>query len=212
VIALPLGVVLTRQRIGRRELLGAAAVCGGLVAFRLVATPNGGGADASALRWVGGATLVGVVAAALVLAARRRPAGMRATLLGTAAGVIFGGLVAALTKATVDRFDEGLAAVLGDWHVYALVATALTAFLLAQASLQTGALPPAMTAETVLETVAGVAAGILLLQERLDENPWQALVSVLALGAVVGGLIVLSRCRAPRPPGRVRATPHAATG
>jgi hypothetical protein len=208
VLALPLGVWLTNQRIGRREVLGAAAVCGGLVVFKLVATPAGGRADSTGWRWVAAASLVGGLAVLLVLAAHRRPAGLRATLLGTAAGLIFGGLVAALTKATVDRFDEGPAAVFGDWHVYALAFTGVSAFLLFQASLQTGALPPAMTAETVLETAAGVAAGIFLFQERLDEDPWQTVVSLLALGTVVAGLTALSRCRAA--PRRRRARPPTA--
>ena len=44
-------------------------------------------------------------------------------------------------------------------------------FLLLQASLQTGALAPAMTSETVLEALAGVAVGIFVLNERIDQSP-----------------------------------------
>lgn len=205
VFALPLGARITKQHIGRREILGAAAVCAGLVVFRLVATPYGGRADASAETWVVGAAIVGGLAAALVLASVHRSPGVRATLLGIAAGVILGGLVAALTKATVDRFDEGFLAVIDDWHVYVLAGVAALGFLLAQASLQTGALAPAMTSETVLEAVAGVAVGMFVLNERLDQNPAETVVSLLGLALVVGGLIALSRCRgAVRPRGVAR--------
>ena len=149
VFALPLGAKITHQHVGRREILGAAAVCSGLVIFRFVATPYGGHDDASAAGWVIGAAIIAGLAVLCILAGIGRSAGVRATLLGLAAGMLLGGIVAALTKATVDRFDQGLEAVLGDWHVYALGGVALTGFLLLQAALQTGALAPAMTSDTV---------------------------------------------------------------
>lgn len=195
VFALPLGARITHQHIGRREVVGAAAVCTGLVVFRVVATPYGGRADATAAGWVIGAAVVGGLALLCILAAFGRAAGVRATLLGIAGGMVLGGIVAALTKATVDRFDEGLGAVVGDWHVYVLAAVALTGFLLVQASLQTGTLAPAMTSETVLEAVAGVAVGIFVLNERLDQSPGQTVVSLLGLALVVVGLLVLARSR-----------------
>jgi drug/metabolite transporter (DMT)-like permease len=195
VFALPLGARITHQHIGRREILGAGAVCTGLAVFRLVATPYGGHSDATAAGWVVGAAVVGGLALLCVLASFGRSRGVRATLLGIAGGMVLGGIVAALTKATVDRFDEGLESVFGDWHVYVLAGVALTGFLLVQASLQTGALAPAMTSETVLEAVAGVAVGIFLLNERLDQSPAQTVVSLLGLALVVVGLLVLARSR-----------------
>ena len=77
---------------------------------------------------------------------------------------------------------------LGDWHVYALGGVALTGFLLLQAALQTGALAPAMTSETVLEALAGVVVGIFVLNERLDQSPAETVVSLLGLALVVAGL------------------------
>jgi len=195
VIALPLGARITHQHVGRREILGAGAVCAGLAVFRLVASPYGGRSDATAAAWVMGAAVIGGLAFLLVLASFRRSPGIRATLLGIAGGMILGGLVAALTKATVDRFDDGLGAIFGDWHVYALAGTAVAGFLLVQASLQTGALAPAMTSETVLEALAGVAVGIFVLNERIDQSPAETVVSLLGLALMVAGLLALSRCR-----------------
>jgi drug/metabolite transporter (DMT)-like permease len=195
VFALPLGARITHQHIGRREILGAAAVCAGLVVFRLVATPYGGHDDATAAAWVLGVAIIGGLATLLVLASLRRSRGVRATMLGVSAGMILGGIVAALTKATVDRFDEGFEAVLSDWHIYALAGAALIGFLLAQASLQTGALAPAMTSETVLEALAGVVVGLFVLNERLDQSWAETIVSLVGLALVVVGLLVLARCR-----------------
>jgi drug/metabolite transporter (DMT)-like permease len=210
VFALPLGAKITHQHIGRREILGASAVCSGLIVFRFVSTPYGGRNDATPEAWVVGAAVIGDLAALLVLASLGRSPSVRATLLGIAAGMLLGGLVAALTKSTVDLFDDGVDAVFGDWHIYTLAGVALVGFLLAQASLQTGALAPAMTSETVLEALAGVAVGIFVLNERLDQSPAETVVSLLGLALMVTGLLVLSRCRgAVRPRGAsTRWAPH----
>ena len=144
IFALPLGVWLTHQRVGRREIGGAIAVVAGLTAFMVVANPSGGRADAPGLQWAIAGALSG--GAGVVLAAigwRRRP-GMKAALTGSAAGILFG-FVAALTKATVLRFDDGAAAVFLDWHIYTLAVASLVGFTLVQVSLQTGALAPAIT-------------------------------------------------------------------
>jgi drug/metabolite transporter (DMT)-like permease len=192
VFALPLGVRFTGQRVGRREVLGAAAVCGGLVAFMLVANPSGGRDDVAVRDWLVGGAVVGGVALVLTLAAIGRSPGVKAALLGTSAGVIFG-LVAALTKATVDRFDDGFLAVVWDWHAYALIVASLIGFALLQASLQTGALAPSVATSMVFETVAGIAIGISLLEEQLHEAAWGMAVSSLALAVIVAGLVTLAR-------------------
>jgi len=192
VFALPLGVWLTHQRVGRREIGGAIAVVAGLTAFMVVANPSGGRADAPGLQWaIAGAVCGG---AAIVLAAigwRRRP-GMKAALTGSAAGILFG-FVAALTKATVLRFDDGAAAVFLDWHIYTLVAASLVGFTLVQVSLQTGALAPAIATTMVFETVVGVVVGLTLLDEELHTETWGLAVAAFGLALMVGGLVALAR-------------------
>ncbi len=214
VFALPLGVRLTGQRIGRREVAGALSVTLGLAVFTLVADPRGGKADATDRAWVIGAVVIGAAAALLTLAGLGRSAPMKAALLGTAAGTIFG-LVAALTKATVDRFDDGLVAVVANWHVYGLIATSLAGFALVQASLQTGALAPSIATTMVFETLVGVAVGILMLDETLHEQAWGVTVCFLALAVVLAGLAVLAQsqgaaeARAESPQATGRAAPAA---
>jgi len=208
VFALPLGVWLTHQHVGRREILGAGAVVAGLAAFMIVADPSGGRADAPGLDWA----IAGAVAggAAVVLSAigwRRRPA-MKAAFIGTAAGVLFG-FVAALTKSTVVRFNDGAAAVLLDWHIYALALAGLAGFLLVQVSLHTGALAPAITTTMVAETVVGVVVGLTLLDEELHAEHWGLAVAAFGLLLMVLGLVLLARSEGaptfhpPEPDGRV---------
>ena len=71
-------------------------------------TPYGGHNDASAAGWIIGIAIIGGACAALRSRQLGPLRGVRATLLGIAAGMLLGGIVAALTKATVDRFDEGI--------------------------------------------------------------------------------------------------------
>ena len=47
----PLGYFLTSQRVGRREILGAAAIVVGLSIFVLFGDPAGGSANASDAQW-----------------------------------------------------------------------------------------------------------------------------------------------------------------
>jgi drug/metabolite transporter (DMT)-like permease len=193
VFALPIGARLTGQRIGRREIFGALAVVVGLAIFTLVSNPEGGTDNASDRGWLIGAAVTGGIALALVLASRTtKRVGARAALLGTASGVLFG-YIAALTKATVDRFDDGFVAVIADWHLYGLIGASVIAFALMQASLATGALAPAIATVMVFETLVGVAAGIWMLDEQLHEETWGTIVSVLGLVIVVVGLIPLAR-------------------
>ncbi len=146
-----------------------------------VANPSGGRDDVAVRDWLVGGAVIGGVALALTLASFRR-----------SAGVIFG-LVAALTKATVDRFDDGFLAVVWDWHAYALIVASVIGFALLQASLQTGALAPAIATSMVFETVVGVAVGISLLEEDLHEAAWGMAVSAVALAVIVVGLVTLAR-------------------
>lgn len=191
IFALPLGVWLTGQRVGRREIFGAAAVVAGLTVFMVVSNPTGGHDDAALVTWAiaGGAT--GGAALGLTLAAARRRAALKAALIGSAAGILFG-FVAGLTKATVDRFGDGAAAVFGDWHIYALAAASLVGFLLVQASLHTGVLAPAITSSMVLETVVGVLIGVTVLEESLRESREGLAVTSVALALIVVGLVGLA--------------------
>jgi hypothetical protein len=139
VFALPLGRVIEKRPIKRTDMIGAALVTVGLGTLLIVSKTSAGEDDASLRSWAvigGGAIAVAVLLFAL---ARGRTSTVRAGMLGTAAGILFG-LAAALTKTTVSMFDDGVGAVLWDWHVYALVIVSVAAFWLEQAALQTGAL------------------------------------------------------------------------
>jgi drug/metabolite transporter (DMT)-like permease len=212
VFALPLGWALEHRRIRRQELVGAVLVTAGLGALLVVSKPAEGTDDASLGTWavVGGAT-VGLAALLFVLARGRRPA-LRAGLLGTAGGILFG-LAAALTKTTVSLLgDDGPAAVFGDWHVYALVLVSIPAFWLEQAALQTGALAAAVATTMAFDPLSSLVFGIVLFDEALHETALGYALSAAALGTALAGLLVLARAKGEEPPPPLPAAPEPAPG
>jgi len=199
VFALPLGRLLEGRRIRREEWLGAALVTAGLGALLLVSKPAQGSDDASLLSWalIGGATL-GLAALLFALARGRAPA-LRAGLLGAAGGILFG-LAAALTKTTVSLLDDGLGAVFGDWHVYALAGISIAAFWLEQAALQTGALAAAVATTMAFDPLSSLVFGIALFDEALHESAVGYALSAVALATALAGLVILARAKGEETP------------
>jgi drug/metabolite transporter (DMT)-like permease len=199
VFALPLGRLLEGRRIRREEWLGAALVTAGLGALLLVSKPAQGSDDASILSWavIGGITL-GLAVVLFALARGRAPA-LRAGLLGAAGGILFG-LAAALTKTTVSLLDDGIGAVFGDWHVYALAGISIAAFWLEQAALQTGALAAAVATTMAFDPLSSLVFGIVLFDEALHESAVGYALSAIALATALAGLVLLARAKGEEKP------------
>jgi hypothetical protein len=140
-----------------------------------------------------GGGAVGVAVVLFGLARGRQPE-LRAGLLGTASGILFG-LGAALTKATVALFDDGVAGVLWDWHVYALIVVSITAFWLEQAALQTGALAVAVATTMAFDPLSSLVFGIGLFDEAIHEGVLGYAVSAALLGVTLAGLVILARAK-----------------
>jgi drug/metabolite transporter (DMT)-like permease len=206
VFALPLGWLLERRPIRRLEVIGAALVTGGLAALLVVNQPSEGKDDASLRSWavLGGAALA--VAVLLFVLARGRDPAVRAGLLGTAGGILFG-LSAALTKATVSLFDDGIDAVLWDWHVYAFVLVSAAAFWLEQAALQTGELAVAVATTMAFDPLSSLAFGIVLFDESPNASALGYVLSTLALAVTLAGLVILARAKGTRPSPRPALVP-----
>jgi drug/metabolite transporter (DMT)-like permease len=191
IFSLPLGTRLTDQRISRRDLLAAVAVTAGLAVFLVVGDPAGGRDDAPFGDWLVALVPIVALSGVLVAGSSRASSGVRAALLGTAAGLFFG-LSAALTKATVDQLDEGILHVFVTWHVYGLLAVGYAGMTLSEMALQTGVLAPAIATFSILDAVTSVVLGVTLFHEALRDDPLGVVLDVAALGVMFAGLIVLA--------------------
>ena len=191
VFALPLGARLDKRRLTRREIVGAAAVVGGVASFVVVANPTGGVDNPELSVWIVSGAVCLALTGLLVVLSRGRPPGLKASLLGSAAGILFA-LSAVLTKAVADQLGDGILDIFTHWQVYALVAVGWVGMTLSSAALQTGALAPAAATQMSLDPVVSVALGVFAFDESLHDTFVGAAVALLGFAVMIAGLVVLS--------------------
>ena len=194
VFALPLNAVLGGRKPAARELGAATVLAAGLALFLVAAEPTGGVDDPGGAAWIVSFILCGTVSALLTLVARGRRPALRATLLAVASGIMWG-LFAALMKSTVERLDEGLLHVLGDWHLYALIAVGYLGMTLGQSAYQTGALAPALATQMSFDPITSLLLGIFAFDETIHESTAGLIVTLAAFAVVIASLVYLTLSR-----------------
>jgi len=198
VIALPIGVVLTDQRIGRRELLGATLTLVGIVVFVSAGQPQGGTSHPGATAWWSACLITGVLVLVLFGVGRRFTGASRALTFGAAAGLGYG-LQAAVTKTFVTELGGGVLALLSSWSVYVLVLSALSGFALQQSALKTGVLAPAMASSNSVTLFSSVILGIAVYGETLSKSgSAHAEFTIVGLLVAIVGIALLAGSEAPR--------------
>jgi drug/metabolite transporter (DMT)-like permease len=205
VFALPLGARLDRRRLTRNEIIGAIAVVGGVASFVVVSNPTGGVDNPELGVWIvaGAACLAG--SGLLTLASRGRSPGVKASLLGSAAGILFA-LSAVLTKAVADQFDDGILDIFVHWQLYALIAVGWVSMTLSSAALATGALAPAAATQMSLDPVVSVALGVFAFDESLHDSAAGVVVALAGFAVMIAGLILLSGSQSSKETGKVVPT------
>ncbi|WP_406229689.1 DMT family transporter [Nocardia sp. NBC_01009] len=185
VFALPLSARLNKRTVTARTWATAIALVAALACFLIVGDPSEGNANAPLHEWIVPlAILLGLIAAAIAIGAATAAPALRAMLLGTAGGALFG-LAAALTEYVTTLFEHGLGQVLGSWQTWALVAASLIGFYLQQRAFQAGPLVASLPAICITEPLAAAYVGITVLDERLRTG---------TIGLVVIGCTVIVMC------------------
>jgi drug/metabolite transporter (DMT)-like permease len=197
VFALPLGYFLTQQRVGRREIVGAAVIVLGLALFAIFGDPAGGRENAPGDEWAIAIAVLGLACAVLFLLGGRGGLTTRAAVYGTIAGILFG-LSAALAKPTLAYFHAGVVELFSHWEPYALAIAGVLGFVLQQISLGTGRLAPSVATVSVANPVVGILLGTLLLQERLSRPAWHVVLACVGLGLALAGAVAISIAREAR--------------
>jgi len=183
VLALPIGVWLTRQHVGRREVIGAALTMIGIVVLLSAGQPQGGSARPSASAWWSACLVTLVLVVVLAGVGTRFHGGSRALTFGAAAGLGFG-LQAAVTKTFVTQVGHGLGAVLSSWTVYVLIVSAVIGFVLQQSALKTGVLAPAMASSNSVTLFSSVLLGVTVYGEKISKS------GAAHIGGAYGGLAI----------------------
>jgi drug/metabolite transporter (DMT)-like permease len=194
VFALPLGYLLTRQHVGRREIGGATVIVLGLALFAYFGDPAGGNENAPNGEWAVAIGAIVLTSAALLFLGGSGGLSRRAAVYGTVAGILFG-LSASLTKPTLDYLHESVGTMLSHWEAYALAIAGVLGFVLQQVSLGTGRLAPSVATVSVANPVVGILIGTLLLDERLSRPAWHVVLAIVGLGLALFGAVAISLSR-----------------
>ena len=101
-------------------------------------------------------------------------------------------LSAALTKTTVDQLGDGVLTVFEHWQLYALIVIGYLSMMLSQASLQTGALAPAVATQMALDPIASVLLGILAFDETIHDDALGVVLALMAFAVMLAGLVYLA--------------------
>jgi len=209
--ALSVSALWRRHRLGAREWGGALLLIAGLAGFLLAADPGDGpGGRVPWYGWVVAAGSILVLVVFLVFLARRTDLAGEGTLLGTAAGVLFG-LQDALTSQAVPLIGHGPLGMLTSWKPYAVLGVALVGLVLGQSAFRAAPLTASLPGLTVAEPLTGIALGAVLFSEPLRLSAPAVLAEVAAFVAIAFGVVLLTR--SPLIAGPAPATdPHARPG
>lgn len=88
-------------------------------------------------------------------------------------------------------------ALLADWSVYVLIASAVTGFVLQQSALKAGVLAPAMASSNAVTLFAGVILGAAVYGERLSHGGGHVAPAIIGLALAVAGVVLLARAEEP---------------
>ncbi len=191
--ALPLSAVWHKRRIGRREIAGMLALVGGLVAFVVPGNPHGGHPLTPPWpNWLIAGLAIAALAGVLVAKGKRSPVAKQATLLATAAGVLYG-LQDALTERTLTQFGHGVVGAFLSWTPYTLLVVGALGLLLAQSAFEEAPLGASLPAITVAEPVVGIALGVGIYNEYLNLGAGALVTELLGFGLMAVGVFVVAR-------------------
>ena len=225
--ALLLAVPMSKQAMHWTEVAGALLLCAGVTLLSLSrSTKPIGLSFGSFSHWYAAAIIAGVAyVAVLAGVARRGPA--RATLIGLAAGLVFG-IQDALTRQTLEILQGHPVTVLfTNWAPYCLLGAGIVGLWLMQNAFSAGPLHASLPTIAAGEPVAGIALGILVFGDRIQISPGMLAIEAGGIAALIVGVVAVARSSAftslrkitevitpcpprqhpPQPPGALRSRP-----
>ncbi|GAA1478536.1 hypothetical protein GCM10009623_29820 [Nocardioides aestuarii] len=193
VFAPPIRAAMSRRWLPRDEAVAVVATFAGLIAFLIATAPEESVVEP-------GAGITTIVAALVVLSAvlvgvagRVADSGLRGTLLGCAAGLLFGSVAVCLKIVTSGLSSDGLGAVLATATPYAVVAMGLAGIGINQLAYRSARLSASMPALNIVNVLVALVIGYLVFEEAPRHTPAALLVEVAAAVVIGWGLVRLAR-------------------
>ncbi|MFD0533715.1 DMT family transporter [Actinomadura luteofluorescens] len=116
-----------------------------------------------------GAVVLGL-AVLVAVGGGHRDLRVRAMLLATAAGLLYG-LQDTLTRSVVLLFDAGVSTAFRTWQPYGLLFIGALALLFAQSAFDAAPLRISLPASTAAEPLTGIALGVTIFGEKIRLSP-----------------------------------------
>jgi drug/metabolite transporter (DMT)-like permease len=196
IFALALAVPLSGQRLRATEVGGAVLLSGGVAALSLARTAGAPAESFGSFAAWPAAAGIAAVAGGFVFAGMRRRGQQRATLTGTAAGLLFG-VADALTRRAMEIMNaHPVTALLTGWPLYCLVAASLAGFWLMESSFNAAPLHASLPAITAGEPVAGMLLGVVVFGDVVHLSPGMLALQAAGIVALVAGVILVARAPA----------------
>jgi len=194
--ALALAVPLSGQRLRITEAAGAIILAGGVAALSVAKTTTAPSLSfGSKSGWFGAAVIAGI-AAVFVYAGLRNSGRLRATLTGTAAGLVFG-ISDALTRRTVQIIEtHPFHVLLTTWPGYSVVGAGLVGVWLMQSAFNSAPLHASLPGISAAEPLAGIALGVVVFGDSIRISPPLLALQAAGVIALVGGVILVARAPA----------------
>jgi drug/metabolite transporter (DMT)-like permease len=194
--ALVLAVPLSRQQVRVSEVTGALILIGGVTLISVSRSTTPVGLSFGSLsHWYAAAIIAGIAFAAVVIG-HRHQGQVRATLTGTAAGLVFG-IQDALTRQTLESLQGNSWTVLfTTWSAYALVGAGIVGIWLMQNAFSAAPLHASLPAIAAGEPLAGIALGIVVFGDRVQITPGMLAIEAGGIAALIVGVIAVARSSA----------------
>jgi hypothetical protein len=145
--------------------------------------------------WFVAAIIAGIAyVAVLAGVARRGPA--RATLIGLAAGLVFG-IQDALTRQTLEILQgHPLTVLFTNWPPYCLLGAGIVGLWLMQNAFSAGPLHASLPTIAAGEPVAGIVLGIVVFGDRIQVSPGMLAIEAGGIAALIVGVVAVARSSA----------------
>jgi drug/metabolite transporter (DMT)-like permease len=194
--ALALAVPLSGQRLRATELVGVVILSGGVAALSVGRSAHSPAESfASPAGWLAAAAIAGL-AACFLQVGKRCSGQVRATFIGTAAGLVFG-ISDALTRQTVHVLNtHPFTSLLTDWPGYSLIGASLVGLWLMQSAFNSAPLHASLPAISAAEPAAGIILGVVVFGDEIQTAPIMIAVQIVGVVALVVGVVLVARAPA----------------
>ncbi|MGO8959476.1 MAG: DMT family transporter [Streptosporangiaceae bacterium] len=207
--ALVLAARLSGRALRKTDIAGAVLLTAGVAALSATRDVKAPAESFGSFAHWPAAAVIAVIAAILVQFGRRRSGQVRATLTGTASGLVLG-IADAFTRRSVQILDSHHAGhLLTTWPGYATLAAGIIALWLMQNAFNAAPLKASLPAVTAAEPVAGIVLGVVVFGDSIHVTPWLLALQAASVAAMVTGVILVARANVFRDL-HLRELPHAA--